>query len=56
MPFPSSNVPQLQNFCHQDITLLITVGEDNNGQMALIGQEEVVSSLGPKYVYITIVY
>ncbi len=26
------------------------MGEDNNGQMTLIGQEDVVSSLGPKYV------
>jgi hypothetical protein len=26
------------------------VGEDNNGQMTLIGQEDVVSSLGPKCV------
>ena len=32
-----------------EMGLLVTVGEDNNGQMALIGSEELVSSIGPKY-------
>ncbi|XP_046458517.1 alanyl-tRNA editing protein Aarsd1-B-like [Daphnia pulex] len=38
----------ISELASEDITLLITVGEDNNGQMTLIGQEDVVSSLGPK--------
>nr|CAH0109184.1 unnamed protein product [Daphnia galeata] len=38
----------ISELASEDITLLVTVGEDNNGQMTLIGQEEVVSSLGPK--------
>lgn len=43
-------------FVVQDLTLLVTVGEDNNGQMTLVGREEVVSSLGPKYVLISLIF
>lgn len=43
--FASALIAELAS---EDVTLLITVGEDNNGQMTLVGQEEVISTLGPK--------
>jgi len=32
-------------------TVLVTVGEDNSGQMALIGAADVVQQLGPRFVF-----